>query len=215
MLDILRSVTNENTVIIALEELGMADLATIYIFLFLARNIQGMNALIIATHPAVDEDRFLVDAIESISGDVLVHDLHLHAADGTGGDKGQIRHDAVSDGAGMATSSSLVAGIDGAGLLSFNGRSVLGGRCRCRRPCRTGAPGFDRHRSLGLVLDSYMALGMALTQAGRRRNRLTPLTGRWAWPWWSASGRPSTRPCPEVGAPSLQRGRTGFGLGGG
>ena len=173
-LDILRSVTNENAVIIALEELGMADRDTIDIFLFLARNIQGMNALIIATHPAVDEDRFLVDAIESISGDVLVHDLHLHAADGTGGDKGQIRHDAVSDGAGMATSLSLVAGIEEQLLSStaaLSSADVAGAVGHAERALQDSIA-IDHY---GLVLDSYMALGTALTQAGMEKEALDAL----------------------------------------
>jgi hypothetical protein len=174
-LRLLRSITEQNPVVLVLEEIGTADMATIVMFCFLARNIGRMNTLIIATHQSYGEDRILIEELEKVRSDVLVHDLHLHnESEGQNEDGIMIRH-AVSKNVETdvppSSSISHIIGHINSSKAALASGDVIGSLTEAR--AALGASVSIGH--YGLQIESGIALGVSLTHAGKEKESLDVL----------------------------------------
>jgi hypothetical protein len=172
-LDLLRSITKDDSLILVLEEIGTANKATLQMFTFLARNIGDMSVLMVATHRSLDDDRLLVDILEGIRREVLVHDLHLHARAGNLDEKEHlIRHEDAA--LGIGNTGPLSISIDRiAGHISSSKSALASGDVP--GSIKLAQTALDESASIchyGLMLDSNVTLGAALTQAGREKEAM-------------------------------------------
>lgn len=178
VLELLESMTSQNTVVIVLEEMEAADLATMSVVRFLARNLGGRNAFLIATHSLPEEDQPFLEMVEELKHNVTVHVHRIGKVDEV--QQGKViptRHDAppetgADEGEGrftmMACHISGLLNSSRAALASGNvPSSVQGAEEALEESLAIG------HR--GLQLDSFIALGVALTQAGKEEESLRSL----------------------------------------
>ena len=176
--DLMRSLTAENTVLIVVEEIGAADQTTLNLFGFLAKNIGGMNAIMIATHSTIGEDRLLQELLEELRRDIPVNEHHLHEVDSVqSSDQVLIRHEAPAQrdttgtsGRFSSTSLEIERHISSSQVALAQGNvlnSIL--------DARSALDDALSVRHYGLMLDSYIALGNALTQAGKEGESLGAL----------------------------------------
>jgi hypothetical protein len=174
----LRAVTNKNAVVVVVEELGLASLATVSMFCFLARNVGGMNALIIATHRSLDDDRLLLEKLGGVRHDVQVNHIHLQAGAEDHNYKGNVldQHDAV-----VHMVEPMTRGVSGESpLISQIVGHISSSRCALASGDTRGSiseaqTALERSMSIdhhGLVLDSCTAVGVSMTQAGREKEAL-------------------------------------------
>ncbi len=173
-LDVLLSAARENPILLAIERIEAADLATISIFSFLARNIEEANVLMIVATRSPDEDPLLVQKLASLKREVLVHDLHLHG----GGaepkeDEPPVRHGVVvrTEDEASCISSAIVQQI--IVLIASSQNSLASGNTSASvsdaRSALVSSASISHH---GLVLDANIALGAALMQTGREGEAL-------------------------------------------
>lgn len=176
-LEVLLSVARENPVVLAIERTEEADLATLSIFSFLARNVGGTNVLMIVATRTADGDKLLVQKLESLRRDVLVHELHLHGGEAEPKEsEPPVRHGVMvrmEDEAGCI-SSAIVQQING--LIASSRNSLASGNTSASvsdaRSALVSSASIGHH---GLVLDANIALGSALMQSGREREALEAL----------------------------------------
>ncbi len=174
-LEVMLSVARENPVVLAIERIEEADLATISMFSFLARNVGGTNVLMILATRSAEEDELLVQKLESLRRDVLVHELHL-----IGGAEPKseppVRHGFVVRMADESSciSSEIVQQISD--LIASSQNSLAAGNTSVSvsdaRSALVSSASIGHH---GLVLDANIALGSALMQSGREREALEAL----------------------------------------
>jgi hypothetical protein len=177
-LNTLRSIARNDPVVLVVEGLETADKATIKMLLFLARNIGDMNVLMIATHRSLEEDQLIVEGIEGIRHEALVHDLHIHSLVGDPKeDEVPIRHPAAVQNVEMGgVSAPLPSATLITERISSSHAALASGNVRGSIDHAQAALSDSiciGH--YGLMIDSYLALGVALTQAGRERGSLDAL----------------------------------------
>jgi hypothetical protein len=175
-LNILRSITKEGSLIMVLEEIGTASKATLEMFTFLARNIGDLNVLMVATHRSVDEDRLLADMLEGIRREVLVHDLHIRGAVGNMDENGPpIRHDGavlrVGNTGPLSISIDQIVGH----LSSSKSALASGDVCGSVQLAQAALRESVSICHYGLMLDSYVTLGTALTHSGKEKEAMEAL----------------------------------------
>jgi hypothetical protein len=174
ILDMLRSATRENAVVLAMEELGRADRATLDLFGFLARNVGGREILIIGTTGSLDDDPDISSLIAGIGAYSLVHSVHLHGPDSGEGPGPAVSHEGRHAGAvgDKVTAPSSQAMAITANLRSSRDLLAAGNATGSEREARKALEGSRAIGHHGLELDSRMALGLALTHMGREGEAL-------------------------------------------
>ena len=176
VLGLLESMVAHNTVVIVVEEMGSADLATMCVVSFLARNLGKMNAIIIATHSLPAEDQLFLEMIGELKHDVTVHEHVIRDLDVVHqGDAILTRHDAPPE-SGVVEGRFTTMALHISGLLISSRAALASGNVlvsiQKAEEARDDSVATG-HR--GLQLDSCIALGVALTQAGRERESLQAL----------------------------------------
>lgn len=177
-LDRLRAVAGENTVVVAVEDMSVASMATINLLCFLSRNTGGMNALFIVTHRSLDDDLLLIKKLGGVRRYVQVNEIHLHTRLEAHKDEDEVlvQHDAVvnkveprtGDISGPTPAISLIVGHIGSSRSALASGETIGS-------ISDAQTALERSLSMGhqgLVLDSCIALGMSMTQAGREKEAL-------------------------------------------
>jgi hypothetical protein len=178
VLELLRTMTSENSVVIVMEEMGAADQATMCLVSFLARNLGGMSAMIIANHSLPAEDQNFLEMIEELKHDIPVHELHIHEVEGVWHGKAiPARNDVPSeigvdetDGR-FATMTLQIKGL----LISSQTALAAGNVISSVHDAQDALKDSISIGHQGLQLDSYVALGVALTQAGKEKESLHAL----------------------------------------
>ncbi len=178
VLELLESMTSENTVVIVLEEMETADLATMSVVRFLARNLGRRNAIIIATHSLPEEDRQFLEMVEELKHNVTVHLHRIGEADEVQLGKAiPTVHDAPPE----------TGADEREGRFTTMARHILGLLISSRAALASGnvpisvqeaEEAIEESSAIGhrgLHLDSCIALGVALTQAGKEEESLRAL----------------------------------------
>jgi hypothetical protein len=173
-LDMLRSLSSDNSVILAVEDIESAGLDTITVLCFLARNIGGMNVLLIASHRSPEKDRLLVGKLDDIRHGALVHELHVHGTAGREEDGPSIDHQTgvprIEAGSETRSHSSVQRITE---LLDLSRSALRSGNVH--GSVEQARSALEESRSTGhggLMIDSYLALGMALAQEGTENGSL-------------------------------------------
>ena len=178
MLEILRSACSDNPVIVAIEEIGESSLSSIDMLCFLARNIGGISSAIIVTHRSLELDPLLVRRLEMLGHEMSVHKHHIHTRGGKETNDGlPIEHRPIHQ-AGLQSITDPVSPV--LVQIAEQIRSA-------EEALASGDPIASITRSeiawqnsvsvghYGFKLDSQIAMGAAMTQAGWEKEALRTL----------------------------------------
>ena len=177
-LEILRTASAENPVIIAIEEAGESNLSTIDMLCFLARNIGGLRASIIASHRSLDLDQSLSERLEIIGDETLVHKFLVRPGDGKETGYGcLIDHEPFHRHFEQETPDQLSAILARIAVNINSSQEALASGDPALSASESGQALEDAkligHH--GLEIDSLIAMGVALTQAGWEKQALHTL----------------------------------------
>ena len=178
MLEILRSACSETPVIVAMEEAGGSSLSSIDMLCFLARNIGGISSTIIVTHRSLELDPLLVRRLEILGHEMLVHKHHFHTGVGKETNGGlPIDHMPIHQvGVPRITDPSSLVLVQIADQIRSSEEALASGdpiasitraEMAWQNSMSVGHYGFK--------LDSYIAMGAAMTQAGWEKEALRTL----------------------------------------
>jgi tetratricopeptide (TPR) repeat protein len=171
-LDLLRSITENSTTVVVIEEMGAADLDTMAMFQFLARNIGRMGAMMVVTHSRMDEDQIAMKMLDELRDEVAVQELHLPVTADDMKDRGaSAGHAAPAE---RAANRTACQRPEATSLIENHIRSSraamatgdISGSINYAYAALSDSMSIEH---FGFVLDSYTLLGESLTQAGKEK----------------------------------------------
>jgi tetratricopeptide (TPR) repeat protein len=173
-LNMLRSLSLHNAVVLAVEDIESACLDTIMVLSFLARNIGGMNVLMIASHRSSEEDPLLVEKLDDVRHSALVHELHIHGTAGHEENGSPILHEAGVQGIDSGTEQLPHSSVQRITELIDLSRSALKSG-NVHGALEQARSALEDSRSIchyGFMIDSFLALGIAQAQQGMEKESL-------------------------------------------
>ncbi len=169
-LDLLRCMAAENTIVVVIEEIGSADLETVALLIFLARNVGDLNVMMIATHSRLEEDPLLIKMMNGLRCDVTVHEhtIHQNEEDGCGGvvshPTSELRE--ISDRPDHVSDAALKIKERMECARAALGTGNIIDSTNEARTALSDSRAIGHH---GFELDTCILLGVSLTQAGEEK----------------------------------------------
>ena len=173
-LDMLRSLSRDNTVMLVLEDIESTGLDTITVLRFLARNIGGLNVLMVATHRSPEDDLILLGELDDIKHSALVHELHVHGTADGEEDVSPILHESAVQRIEEASGNLPHPSVGRITGLIDRSRSALGSGdvAVSIDNARSALEGSRSIGHNGLMIDAYLSLGHALGHEGMEKEAL-------------------------------------------
>jgi hypothetical protein len=177
-LHLLRSIAADNTVVVIVEEIGAADLDTMGLFNFLARSVLGMNVAFVATHSRMEDDRTLEKMLDGLRCEI---EVQVHRLPETGrkpncnGIPTQHLSPIQVEAASAVDHFSVTEPLVKCKIRSSQAALMSGDVAGSVRDAKAALQDSTSIAHYGLMLDSYIALGVSLTEAGGEDEALRAL----------------------------------------